>query len=282
MRHINKIIIHCSATPEGRNFSVADITRWHQARGWRTIGYHYVIYRDGTIHPGRPISEVGAHCKNYNAHSIGICYIGGTTATGQPKDTRTPEQTESLRRLVWELQQQFPDATVHGHREFAAKACPCFDVKTLLGLLCAVMMLASCRASKETTDLHELHDTLSVSTLSLHHSTHDSLLHSATLTLDSFTLLLPYPPSRISGPSEPAHAVLRGKGLKMDAERLRVASEGTMAQTTDTLRAFTSYAHRYVIKRDPPFWQKYLWRFLGLGLLVLAMVAALKRRAPIP
>lgn len=130
MRSINQIIIHCSATREGKDYTVADITRWHKARGWRTIGYHFVIYRDGSVHKGRNLEEIGAHCVGHNAHSVGICYIGGLTADGKTsKDTRTQEQRTALRKLVEDLQQQFPGATLHGHREFANKSCPCFDVK---------------------------------------------------------------------------------------------------------------------------------------------------------
>jgi N-acetylmuramoyl-L-alanine amidase len=133
MRHINEIIIHCSATPEGRDYTVADIDRWHKARGWRGIGYHYVIYRDGSVHAGRPVEQIGAHCTGHNANSIGICYIGGVSADGKtPKDTRTPAQRIALRELVEELRAKYPGATVHGHREFAPKACPSFDVQTEL------------------------------------------------------------------------------------------------------------------------------------------------------
>ena len=133
MRHINEIIIHCSATPEGRDYTVADIDRWHRARGWRGIGYHYVIYRDGSVHAGRPVEQIGAHCTGHNANSIGICYIGGVSADGKtPKDTRTPAQRIALRELVEELRAKYPGATVHGHREFAPKACPSFDVQTEL------------------------------------------------------------------------------------------------------------------------------------------------------
>ena len=125
MRKITEIIIHCSATIEGKDYTVADIDRWHRARGFRKIGYHYVIYRDGSIHAGRPISETGAHCAGHNAHSIGICYIGGLAKDGRtPKDTRTPKQREAMRSL----KQKFPEASIHGHREFAPKACPCFRV----------------------------------------------------------------------------------------------------------------------------------------------------------
>ncbi|MDE6382601.1 MAG: N-acetylmuramoyl-L-alanine amidase [Muribaculaceae bacterium] len=131
MREIDKIIVHCSATPEGREVTVAQITEWHRARGFRTIGYHYLVGLDGSVSRGRPEAEVGAHCTGQNARSIGVCYVGGLDRdTLRPKDTRTPAQRESLRRLVAELRARYPRATLHGHCEFAAKACPCFDVAT--------------------------------------------------------------------------------------------------------------------------------------------------------
>lgn len=133
MRKITKIIIHCSATPEGRDYTVADIDCWHKQKGWKGIGYHYVVYRDGSVHTGRNIGEIGAHCTGQNANSIGVCYIGGLSADGKTaKDTRTPEQKKALRDLVKHLQTKYPNATIHGHNEFANKACPCFDVKTEL------------------------------------------------------------------------------------------------------------------------------------------------------
>lgn len=133
MRKITEIIIHCSATPAGRHFTVHDIDRWHRARGFSSIGYHYVIYLDGSVHPGRPVEDIGAHCLGHNAHSIGVCYIGGLDAdTLEPADTRTPEQRTALRELIAKLQEQYPGATVHGHNEFADKACPCFPVRTEL------------------------------------------------------------------------------------------------------------------------------------------------------
>lgn len=129
MRKIDKIIIHCSATPEGKSFTVADIDRWHRDRGWQGIGYHYVIYLDGSTHKGRSEEIIGAHCSGQNAHSIGICYIGGLDASGKAKDTRTPAQKKALHELVSDLKTRYPEATVHGHNEFANKDCPCFDVK---------------------------------------------------------------------------------------------------------------------------------------------------------
>lgn len=128
MRKITEIIVHCSATPEGKDFTVADITRWHKQRGFRTIGYHYVVYRDGSVHTGRQESEIGAHCTGHNACSIGICYIGGVADDGKTaKDTRTPEQRKALLMLLRRLLAKYPNAKIHGHRDFAAKACPSFD-----------------------------------------------------------------------------------------------------------------------------------------------------------
>ena len=128
MRTIREIILHCSATREGQDFTVQDIDRWHRQLGFLRIGYHYVVYRNGTIHIGRTLEEVGAHCQGHNRSSIGICYIGGLSADGRPKDTRTPEQKAALRALVAQLKERFPGAQVYGHNRFAAKACPCFRV----------------------------------------------------------------------------------------------------------------------------------------------------------
>lgn len=128
MRKITEIIIHCSATIEGRNYTVQDIDNWHRQRGFRMIGYHYVINLDGSISKGRPLHNAGAHCKGHNAESIGICYIGGLDKNGNPKDTRTRIQKESLRILITCLLSKYPNATVHGHNEFANKECPCFKV----------------------------------------------------------------------------------------------------------------------------------------------------------
>lgn len=129
MREINEIILHCSATKEGQDFRAKDIDAWHKQRGFKGIGYHYVIDLDGAVEMGRPEDEIGAHCLNHNAHSIGICYIGGLDANAKPKDTRTDAQREALIKLVKELKAKYPGATVHGHNEFSNKACPCFDVK---------------------------------------------------------------------------------------------------------------------------------------------------------
>lgn len=129
MRKVDEIILHCSATKEGQNFKAKDIDAWHKQRGFKGIGYHYVIDLDGTVERGRSEKEIGAHCLNHNARSIGICYIGGLDTGAKAKDTRTPQQKAALAKLVADLKVKYPNATVHGHNEFANKACPCFTVK---------------------------------------------------------------------------------------------------------------------------------------------------------
>lgn len=128
-RKINEIVVHCSATAEGKDVTVDAIRRYHIIhRGWKDIGYHFVIYRDGTVHAGRDIDVAGAHCAGHNARSIGVCYIGGCAADGTtPKDTRTLAQRESLVRLLTELRRIYPKAAIHSHSDFAAKACPSFN-----------------------------------------------------------------------------------------------------------------------------------------------------------
>lgn len=127
-RIIDEIIVHCSATAEGKDFTTSDITRWHRQRGFTTIGYHYVVYRDGSIHTGRDVNVAGAHCTGHNTHSIGVCYIGGCKADGRsPKDTRTEAQKAALLKLLKDLKHLYPNAKIRGHRDFANKACPSFD-----------------------------------------------------------------------------------------------------------------------------------------------------------
>ncbi len=132
MRKINKLIVHCSATPEFKDFDVDDITEWHvKGNGWSDCGYHYVIKLDGTVQDGRPIEKIGAHCKGNNRDSIGICYIGGMDKNMENwKDTRTTEQCDSLYNLLSELKIEFPDVIVYGHKDFTdKKECPSFDAK---------------------------------------------------------------------------------------------------------------------------------------------------------
>jgi len=133
MRTIDSIIIHCSATPEGRDVTAADIRRWHMNdNGWKDIGYHYVIRLDGTVEQGRPVEQAGAHCTGHNQTSIGVCYIGGTAKDGKtPKDTRTDAQKAALLALVRKLQSahRILSSNIFGHNQFANKACPAFDVQ---------------------------------------------------------------------------------------------------------------------------------------------------------
>lgn len=130
-RKINKIILHCSATREGQDISVDTIRKWHvDGRGWSDIGYHYIVSIDGNIEDGRPIDRSGAHTKGQNSNSVGVCYIGGVEKDGKtPKDTRNPEQLMALANLLDALMEMYPGATLHGHNEFANKACPSFDVQ---------------------------------------------------------------------------------------------------------------------------------------------------------
>lgn len=130
MREIKEIIIHCTATPRGRDVTAADVDRWHRAAGMDGIGYHYLVRLDGTVERGRPLWRAGAHCRGHNAASVGVAYAGGVEADGvTPADTRTPAQRAALAALVERLRGRFPGAGVWGHRDFARKACPCFDAR---------------------------------------------------------------------------------------------------------------------------------------------------------
>jgi len=153
---IDAIVIHCSATPEGRDIKAADIDKMHRQRGFAMIGYNYVIDLDGTVEIGRPLTRNGAHCNTagtsgvpYNRHSIGICYIGGVDKNGKPKDTRTKAQKIAMHTLVDRLMDKYPITEILGHRDASPdlnkdgkitkdewiKACPCFDVKSEFPLL---------------------------------------------------------------------------------------------------------------------------------------------------
>lgn len=144
MRTIDHIIIHCSATCEGSSLSVEELEKIHRRRGFRGIGYHYYIRRDGTVTNTRPLEVIGAHCKGNNAHSVGICYEGGLDARGNPKDTRTPEQRSAMHLLVAQLLKRFKNnVCICGHRDLSpdlngdgliepeewVKECPCFEVR---------------------------------------------------------------------------------------------------------------------------------------------------------
>lgn len=126
-----EIILHCAATREGKDYTVEDIDRWHRVRGFTMIGYHFVIYRDGSIHRGRPVNTSGGHCTNHNYCSVSVCYIGGCDKDMKAKDTRTPGQKESMFKLVHYLCAKYNLSiyNVFCHNQFAKKACPSFKIE---------------------------------------------------------------------------------------------------------------------------------------------------------
>lgn len=142
MREIKEIIVHCSATKIGQPYTIDKIDIAHRNQGWNGIGYHYVIYADGSVHKGRNEEAVGAHCSGRNTNSLGLCYIGGLDENGKAADTRTEAQRQSMRRLIRQLIMDYPTIKqVIGHRDTSpdlngngkvdkeewVKACPCFD-----------------------------------------------------------------------------------------------------------------------------------------------------------
>ena len=174
MRNIDSIIVHCSATKAGQDFTAADIDCWHRERGFNGIGYHYVIRLDGKLEKGRDVALAGAHCKGWNERSVGICYIGGLDENGRPADTRTNAQKRVLYQIIMDLQREYNILQVLGHRDTSpdlngdgviepyeyVKACPCFDVKeflrsgrellfVLLVALVVPVLLSGCRSKKE-------------------------------------------------------------------------------------------------------------------------------------
>ena len=142
-RPMHTIVVHCSATRENKDYNKEDIKKWHLQRGFKDVGYHFIIKIDGTIEIGRPLNQVGAHVTNNNTGSIGICYIGGLDSNGKSKDTRTDEQKESLLNLITLLKDNINIKEIKGHRDYSKdlngngkidkfeyiKDCPCFEVK---------------------------------------------------------------------------------------------------------------------------------------------------------
>jgi N-acetylmuramoyl-L-alanine amidase len=132
MKDVLYIVVHCTSTKVSQTVTVDDIDRWHKARNFAMIGYHWVIYQDGSIHKGRDELYAGEHVKHYNQHAIGVCYVGGKDDKGRYADTRTPEQKAALWHLLKELKQTYPQAKVVGHRDFpnVSKLCPCYDCQS--------------------------------------------------------------------------------------------------------------------------------------------------------
>jgi len=140
MRQITEIIIHCTATQanwwhdKATSAKVAEVKRWHtlkppHGRGWRDIGYHFLIDRDGTVAKGRPIEEDGAHVLGRNKGTIGISLFGGhgSAETDDFSDHFTIAQDKALRKLIADLHKRFGKVAVTGHNQYAAKACPGFN-----------------------------------------------------------------------------------------------------------------------------------------------------------
>lgn len=141
--NIKYLVIHCSATRSNQDYTLEDLERDHHARGFRSIGYHFYIRRDGIIYALRRLNEVGAHTRGYNRRSIGICYEGGLDENRQAADTRTEAQRAALKHLLYDLHKRFPWAEIVGHRDLSpdidgngridprewTKQCPCFDAR---------------------------------------------------------------------------------------------------------------------------------------------------------
>ena len=141
-RRIDAIVVHCTASKTDKDLTVADVRRMHKAKGWADIGYHYLVRLDGTVEPGRDVDLIGAHVSGHNAHTIGVCYVGGLDANGKPRDTRTENQKNSLLNLLMMLKAAYPKAIIKGHRDYSPdkngngtiepsewiKVCPCFEV----------------------------------------------------------------------------------------------------------------------------------------------------------
>ncbi len=144
MRPLTEIIIHCSATPPkwmseaGIDAQVEEITRWHKGRGFRTIGYHYVIGRRGEVRQGRSVREAGAHVKGHNKTSIGICLIGGKDSRREDSfgSHYTAEQDAALRRLIGDLLRDHGDLDIKGHNDYTdLKGCPGFRADRWLAVM---------------------------------------------------------------------------------------------------------------------------------------------------
>ena len=132
MRKINEIIIHCSDTFYDMDIGVDEIRRWHTAKGWNDIGYHYVVRRNGTIEKGRKDNVIGAHCRGHNKISIGVCFVGGKRGNGMGMNNFTNIQMVKGLVLITELTDKYPDVSIHGHNEFSKKKCPVFDIKLVI------------------------------------------------------------------------------------------------------------------------------------------------------
>lgn len=141
MRPINAIILHSIATPEGRKYTVHEVNKMHEARGWKGIGYHYLIHLNGTISKGRPVEEEGAHVKGRNHDTIGVAYVGGTDMFGNAKDTRTIRQKIAQQLLVNWLRLRYKVYRVLGHKDCGQTECPSYDVSIMPYNITALLII---------------------------------------------------------------------------------------------------------------------------------------------
>lgn len=146
-KRLKYLVIHCTATPEGRKVSAADIRRWHTSvppagRGWKQVGYTDLFHLDGSVE--RLVKnnedaqvdpwEITNGAAGYNSISRHVVYVGGVDADNvkEARDTRTPEQREAMKHYVLDFHRRHPSVKIVGHCQLAAKACPSFDVSAWL------------------------------------------------------------------------------------------------------------------------------------------------------
>lgn len=133
-KETQRLMLHCSATPEGRDVTFEDLWEWHVIdNGWSDVGYHYLIMLDGRVQVCRDEHYQGAGCSGQNHDTIHICYAGGLASDGETaKDTRNAAQEQVMVQLIKEIAQRYPDLDdkrdIVGHNQYAAKACPSFNV----------------------------------------------------------------------------------------------------------------------------------------------------------
>jgi len=261
MRKIDKIIVHCSATAAGKDFGASDIDRWHRARGFNSIGYHYVVRLDGRVERGRDESEVGAHCKGQNAHSIGVCYIGGLRADGRtPCDTRTAAQRRALRELIAGLRRRYPGATVHGHREYAAKACPCFDAAReyatalLAGVVILSLLLAGCSASRSTKQVNEQARVEKVAVGRIGYVVADTLAGEAGMEADSVVIGVSYGPEDAGALPQRMNVRVYGPRSVVRERRVRQEAVAAEQESTSVEQAVATRQERRERRTLPAAW----------------------------
>ena len=130
MRDIKYIAVHCTAGPATQT-TKAIKDYWKNNLGWKSVGYHYLINADGTIEQLAQESEITNGVAGFNSVTVQMSYKGGVDATNKPKDTRTPQQKESILKLLKDLRKRYPKAIIQGHKDFpnVKKACPSFEAK---------------------------------------------------------------------------------------------------------------------------------------------------------